>query len=211
MKSIRLPNHKYLEQVKETNEWYYIQDTPCSEPDEVFHFKGNYEGTKLYLIHYPSGKLYQPIKQIKNVFLQEPTYHHDDKTLNILSYDFNHKQLEVISFEPNTQLTNVLIQVPFDKLGDMINIRLITTPLTLVKHEIHEHCVKWLWPEEKETQFERHEALEYREKNQYYTSKWIEDPDYHEEVLTRSYETDELLERKVGYLRRMPNGELWYS
>ncbi|WP_152539116.1 hypothetical protein [Fervidicella metallireducens] len=199
----------YPEKVDESDSWYYGQWTPCSEAYEVPDFENKYPGTRLYFIEYPSGKVLEPIKQEKNVFLERPVYESKDNSFGIIRYDFNKEVIQVLIFKPECSSVEVLTEMPFSKVGDMINVRLITSPFTLVKHDVQGDAVDFLWPKEIHIQLEENEGLHFQNDGKLYTSKWIEDPYYREEIIIRAVETGEILERSPGYLRRMADGSVW--
>ena len=199
----------YPEKIAETDSWYYGQWTQCSEAYEVYNFNNNYPGTRLYFIEYPSGKVFEPIKQEKNVFLERPVYDSKDNSFGIIRYDFNKEIIQALVFKPQCSSVKILTEMSFSKAGDMINIRLITSPFTLVKHDIQGDKVDFLWPKEFQIQFEENEVLDFQNHGRLYTSKWIEDPDYREEIIIRDVKTGEIIERSPGYLRRMPDGSAW--
>ncbi|MGO4961757.1 hypothetical protein ACTQ5X_08440 [Jeotgalibaca porci] len=199
----------YPEKVDETDSWYYAQWTPCSEAYEVPDFKNKYPGTRLYFIEYPSGKVFEPIKQGKNVFLERPVYEHKDNSFGIIRYDFNEEVIQVLIFKPDCYSVKIITEMAFSKVGDMINVRLVTSPFALVKHDVQSDTVDFLWPKEMHIQFEENEGLYFQNDGKLYTSKWIEDPNYREEIIIRDAETGEILERNPGYLRRMPDGSVW--
>lgn len=199
----------YPEKVDETDSWYYGQLTPCSEAYEVPDFKNNYPGTRLYFIEYPSGKVFEPIKQKKNIFLERPVYESKDNSFGIISYDFNKEVIQILVFKPECSSVKVIAEMPFSKIGDMINVRLVTSPFALVKHDIQGDAVDFLWPKEMHIQFEENESLYFQNDGKLYMSKWIENPDYREEIIIRNAETGQIIERSLGYLRRMPNGSVW--
>ena len=91
----------------------------------------------------------------------------------------------------------------------MINVRLVTSPFALVKHDVQGDAVDFLWPKEMHIQFEENESLYFQNDGKLYMSKWIENPDYHKEIIIRDAETGQIIERSYGYLRRMPNGSVW--
>ena len=199
----------YLDKIEESNSWYYIWSTPCSEPYEVPDFKNNYPGTRLCFIEYPSGIIFEPIKQKRNVYIERPFYEPADNLFGVICYDFNKEVLQVLVFYPGYNDIKILTEIPFLKCKDMVNIRLEGSPFTLVKHNIHDDAVDFLWPKENHFQFERNESLCFLDDGKMYTSKWIEDPDYHEEMIIRNAETGEIVERSPGYFRRMPDGSIW--
>lgn len=199
----------YLEKIDETDSWYYGQWTPCSESYEVSDFKNKYPGTRLYFVEYPSGKVFEPIKQEKNVFLERPVYESKDNSFGIIRYDFNKKIIQILVFKPECPSVKVLTEMSFSKVGDMINVRLITSPFALVKHDVQGDKVDFIWPKEMQIQFEENEGLDFQNDGKLYTSKWIEDPDYREETIIRDVKTGGILERSPGYLRRMSDGSAW--
>lgn len=199
----------YPEKIDETDSWYYGQWTPCSEAYEVYDFKNKYPGARLYFIEYPSGKVFEPIKQEKNVFLERPVYENKDNSFGIIRYDFNKKNIQVLVFKPEYSSVKILTEMSFSKVGDMINVRLITSPFALVKHDVQGDKVNFIWPKEIQIQFEENEGLDFQNDGKLYTSKWIEDPDYREEIIIRDVKTGEILERSPGYLRRMSDGSAW--
>lgn len=199
----------YPEQVEGTASWYYAQWSPCLEAYEVPDFKNNYPGTRLCFIEYPSGKVFEPLKPQKNVFLERPVYDTQDHSLGIIRYDFNTETLQLISFKPEHSSMQVLVEMPFSKVGDMVNVRLETSPFVLTKHDVHNNIVDFLWPLEMHLQLEENESLSFQDNGKLYTSKWIEDPDYREEILIRDAKTGEILERSPGYFKRMPDGSIW--
>ena len=99
--------------------------------------------------------------------------------------------------------------MPLSKGGDLINLRILQNSYVLVKHEVLEDVTNILYPIEKKIQLEEHEGLFLINDNKLISSKWIEDPDYREEIIIRDYETAEIIERKDGYIAIMPNGESW--
>ncbi|MEI3339388.1 MAG: hypothetical protein V8R80_05050 [Eubacterium sp.] len=65
-------------------------------------------------------------------------------------------------------------------------------PFMLVKHEIHDDSVNFIWPFRKCLHFEEHESLDFIDGETLITSKWIEDPNYREEVLWRRLSNGEI-------------------
>lgn len=199
----------YPEKIDGTDSWYFGQWTPCSEAYEVREFKNKYPGTKLYFIEYPSGKVFEPIKQEMNVFLERPIYEHKDNSFGIIRYDFNKEVIQVLIFKPECSSVKILAEIPFSKAGDMINLRLIISPFALVKHDVHNNAAQFLWPKETNYKFEENESLDFHDNGKLYLTKWIEDPDYCEEIIVRDAITGQILESSPGYLRRMPDGSIW--
>ena len=199
----------YPEKLDGTDSWYYGQWTSCAEAYEVTDFENKYPGTRLYFIEYPSGKVFEPLKQEKNVFLERPVYESKDNSFGIIRYDFNKEVIQALIFKPEYSSVRLLTEIPFSKVGDMKNVRLIISPFALVKHDVQGDAVDFLWPKEMHIEFEENEGLYFQDDGKLYMSKWIEDPDYREESIIRDVETGQILERSPGYLRRMSDGSIW--
>lgn len=99
--------------------------------------------------------------------------------------------------------------MPLSKGGDLINIKILQNSYILVKYENTEDTANIIYPDEKCIHLEENEGLISLSGNMLVSSKWIEDPDYREEIIIRDYETTEITERKDGYAAVMPNGEIW--
>jgi len=199
----------YPLKVEESDSWYVGHWTPCSEAYEVPDFQNKYPGTRLYFFQYPSGKVFEPIKQEQNVFLERPVYEQKNNSFGIVRYDFNKQLIQVLVFKPDDSSVETLTELPFAKVKDLENIRLIISPFALVKHDVQNDAVQFLWPEEKHYQFEQNESLDFQGDGKLYLSKWMEDPDYREEIIVRDAESGKILERSPGYLIRMPDGSIW--
>lgn len=58
-------------------------------------------------------------------------------------------------------------------------------------------------------QFEENESIIAVNNDKFIFSKWIEEPEYREEIIIRNIDNDKIIHIKLGYLEKMPNGELW--
>ena len=105
----------YPEGVEGTDSWYYAQLTPCSEAYEVPCFKGEYPGTRLYFFEYPSGNVFEPIKQEKNVFLERPVYEYKDNSFGIIRYDFNKEVIQVFILNRIVPVWKLSLKCPFQR------------------------------------------------------------------------------------------------
>ena len=69
----------------------------------------------------------------------------------------------------------------------------------MVKYDVHNDAIDLIWPKESHCQLEENESLELIADDKMYTSKWMEDPEYHEEVIIRDINTGIIIERYPGY------------
>lgn len=66
-----------------------------------------------------------------------------------------------------------------------------------------------LWPERAEFRVGAAEAFEGREGDRLYFCRWVEDPEYREEMVVRSFPAGEVLEVLPGTMWEMPDGQKW--
>lgn len=198
----------YPEKIDGTSQWFYGQCTTCCEAYEVPGYSGKYEGTRLFLFHI-GGEVHEPIPQEKNVFLERPVYSCIQKRFGILRYDFNTGLIQAISYQPVTRETDILAELAMSDAGDLVNVRIAKEPFMLVKHDMVNYAVDFLWPLKRHFLLEENEALDYVEKDTFITSKWAEDPDYREEVIVRDLADGSVRERRNGFLAEMPDGRFW--
>lgn len=200
----------YPENIEGTAEWFYGSADTGLEAADLLHMREDYvyEGSRLFFIHL-SGELFEPIKQEQNVFLSAPVYHTDDNAFAVIKYDFNKRIMQMLKYEPGADRCSVLGEIPLSKGGDLINISILPNSYILVKYEAMRDSAAFLYPFEKEIQLEENESIHCVNGSRLIDWKWIEDPDYREEIIIRNLETAEITERKNGFVRTMPNGELW--
>lgn len=198
----------YPEKLDGTSEWFYGQVTPCSEAYEVSEYQGSYIGTRLYIFHI-SGKVYVPFQQEKNVFLAPPIYSAERNSFGILRYDFNKGRIQAYEYIPETEELSIFKEIKMPKTDELRYIRVIKEPFMLVKCNWNENSVDFLEEKENHVQLEENESLCYVERDVLITQKWIEDPDYREEIIYRHADSGKVIKREDGYIVEMPDGKLW--
>lgn len=198
------------EKIDGTSEWFYCQEPNTIDVEDLLDMENDFvfEGNQVYLIHI-KGEIFEPIKKEKNVFLSEPVYNYDDNAFAIIKYDFNKKTIQIIKYDIEAYNCSVIGEIPLSKGRDLINVRILQNSYILVKHEVLENCTDILYPIEKRIQLEEYEDVFLINDGKLISSKWIEDPDYREEIIIRDYETTKIIDRKDGYISIMPNGEIW--
>lgn len=199
----------YPERIEGTDAWYYGQWTPCSEPYEVPEYNNEYLGTKLFLIEYPSGKIHEPIKSERNIFLTRPVYDNKDESFGFLRYDFNGYTLQVVLYNPKRATIEIPYELTLTKDEKLPIYGLIISPIALISYEMNHDRVNYIWPANKQIQLEENEFLKFQTGDKLYSSKWVENPDYSEEYIVRDAESGDIIERNPGYLKKMPNGLIW--
>jgi len=59
-------------------------------------------------------------------------------------YDFNEQIIQVLKFKQENSCLKILTEIPFSKVGDMVNLRLIISPITLVKYDVQNDMAEFL-------------------------------------------------------------------
>ena len=211
MKSIDLHGSKSLQLVRGgTDEWYWSMDYTSGdlyEAEELFQMKHEVECNSLYLIHYPDGKVYEPVPRTKDRYLGEPVY--DSGTIAILMVDFAESMTHILRFDPASGETTETVQLPLSSVKDCYNLLLHTSPLTLTR-QANDNSFEIIWPERVRFSIGDTESFGFREGDRLYFTAWYEDPEYREETVVRALRTGEILERFPGDIWIMPNGEKWH-
>lgn len=60
------------------------------------------------------------------MFLETPIYERKDNSFGIIRYDFNKEVIQVLIFKPECSSVKTITEIPFSKVGDMMNLRLGT-------------------------------------------------------------------------------------
>lgn len=198
----------YPERFANTAQWLFGHWSLCSESYEVPDFNGEYPGTRLYIFHL-DGTVHEPLKQEKNVFLERPVYNRQNDSFGIIRYDFNLQMIQALEYRASAQELITLVELPMSIVENLVNVRIIQHPFMLVKYEVHEDYADFLWPFEKRLHFEENEMMDFVHAGKIYSSKWIEDPEYREEIIVRDLHSGEMIERKPGYIAAMADGSIW--
>lgn len=200
----------YPENIDGTTEWFYCKQPDFLDVEDLLETPDNFifEGNQVFLINI-SGRIFEPIQQEHNVFLSKPIYNADDNALAIIKYDFSKECIQIVKYDIQTDSCSVIGEVPLSKGEDLINVRILQNSYVLIKHEFIEDITNILYPVEKQIQLEKNEDLFLISDGRLISSKWIEDPDYREEIIVRDFNTTEIITRKNGYVSIMPNGEIW--
>ena len=111
-----------------------------------------------------------------------------DNVLYFLVVDFNEKIIQIVAFDTQDYEQKVVTEMSLDEVENCYNLRLDVAPILLVQDR-KENCLQVYYPEDKRFKIGDHETLLFRDGNKVYFSQWFEDPDYHEMVIVRDWET----------------------
>ena len=199
----------YLEEFDCCSEWYwgtnYISGD-LYEAEEVFLSGKRFEPNRLIFVHYPDGKVFEPIAAKENCYFGCPAY--IDGTIYVLHVSFEEKVICVYQCSSDMKETILSIKIPLSTVKDCYNLRLDGFPL-MITRQGGENSFQIVWPEEIEFDIGVGENFLYRKGDRLFFSEWHEDPEYREEVNIREYPTGKLLEKISGSEMTMPDGQSW--
>lgn len=197
-----------LEKVFGTNEWYYSAEWTGDiyEAEEMIQSGHVFEGTTMYLVRYPDGKVLMPLEKKKNVYIQRPIW--DNDGIAILTVDFDDKEISVYHFNESSFFLKCITKLPLSSVADCYNMQLTMSPLSLYRHGA-DGMFELVWPEKVSFMLEDSESLIHRDCDELYFTRWYEDSEYKEEIYVRSVHTGEIIRHFPGILYDMPDGIWW--
>ena len=199
------------EPIEGTDEWYcckIAKNCFCDlyEAEEIVRNGQVYDGMICALIHYPDRNVYYPFVTKENVYVDAPVYW--DGALYFLRVDFSAEKIEIVSFDTTMYEIQTVEEFGLDQVEDCYNLMLRVAPVMLVK-DGNKSGLDVIYPEKKHFEMSNHEVFLFKDEDKMYFSEWFEDPEYHEMVVVREWETGKEVERYDGSLWRMPNGDIW--
>lgn len=209
MKKVRTQGITYIEPLEGSDEWYWGMNYASGdlyEAEELFKQGYAVQQNKLIFVHYPEGRLVRPVLAKKGQYFEKPIY--CDRQIVILLVDFLAEEINLITFDAETEQVSPLVTLPLSMIEDCYNLMLRKSPLTLVRQPSDDHF-QILWPERVDFHIGNTEGLVFREDDKLYFGAWYEDPDYREEVIVRDAHTGQIIERLPGSIMLMPDGQKW--
>ena len=192
-----------------TDEWYWATDYihgDLYEAEELFRQGHSVRSNRLYLIHYPDGTVYEPVKPTDGQYLGSPVY--DGSSVVLLAVSFTEGVIRILRFLHQQEKVQEVTQLPLSAVKDCYNLLLHTSPLSLTRQP-NDGTFEIIWPEQVRFAIDERETLNFRDGEKLYFNIWYEDPDYREETMVRSLPDGTILERLSGDIRIMPNREQW--
>lgn len=208
MKTIETNGITYIELLAENSSWYCGTDFSCGdlyEAEEIYKDKGSVRNNRLIFIHHPDGMLVEPFKLRENQYFGRPTQ--IDGVIYILLVDFEKQLIQVFDCGNDFRKILTVVELPLSEARDCYNLLLKGNPL-MITRQGSESGFEVIWPEKISYEIGETESFVARRDNEWLFSKWIEDPDYREEVIVRNSE-GEILKRMKGSIFVSPTGEMW--
>lgn len=209
MKTIQTDGITYFEALEGNGGWYWGSDYASGdlyEAAELFHDHHPIQSNRLLLIHYPEGRVIEPIKARPGQYFGRPAFF--DGTIYLLMVDFPLEKIHIFRYEAPVQQVSSVAELPLSDLPDCYNLLLFSAPFMLTRQG-GDGLFQIIWPEKAEFPIEAREGFDFRDGDRLYFSRWQEDPDYREEVVVRRYPTGEILEILPGSLWELPDGQRW--
>lgn len=199
------------ERIEGTDEWYsckIAKNCFCDlyEAEQIVRDGQVYDGMTCALIHYPDRNVYYPFVNKENIYVDAPVYW--EGMLYFLVVDFALEKIEVVAFDTSMYETQTVAEFSLDEVKDCYNLMLRVAPVLVVRQG-SKSGLDVVYPEKKHFEMSNHEVFLFKDEDKMYFSEWFEDPEYHEMVVVREWETGKEVERYDGSLWRMPNGEIW--
>lgn len=206
--------------------WYCLYETGADvqEAEEMFLAGKPFSGSDIKLADTESGRIEEPFKRSENVFVSSPVW--DGEAFAFFEVDFPAEKISIYRYFPDggrekeaeTGKTEKeapgysgsvikLADIPLSAAENCRNMRLIISPLTLVRGDYDRYDrVDVLWPERASFDVEPHESLDFRDGDRFYFSCWHEDSEYREEVIVRDIDGN-VSEKYPGAIH-FPNGDM---
>ena len=209
MKKIAAYGITYIEPLDGSCEWYWGTDYTNGdlyEAEELYQDHHPVTCNHLIFIHYPDGRVIEPIKGAAGQYLGRPISY--EGKIQILLADFSRSLLQIFQYDDASNRVSETVSLPLDMIENCYNLLLRTSPLMLTRQG-NDGTFQIIWPEKVEFNIGETESFFDRKGDKLYFCRWREDPDYREEVVIRKYPTGEILEIVPGSWTAMPDGQIW--
>lgn len=208
MKTIDTHGILNIEPLDGSRDWYWATDYTNGdlyEAEELYKTGHSVKQNQLLFVHYPYGKMIQPVIATEGQYLGRPIC--CNGMINILLADFPAGEIRILQYDRFLKKGGVLTTVPLSAIQDCYNLLLKGSPLLLTRQG-NDNSFQILWPEPVSFPIEDTEAFCCRIGDRLYFSAWYEDPEYREETIVRKLDGS-IVSRTPGSLMIMPDGQLW--
>lgn len=200
---------QFIRRMEGTECWYWgtdVTDGDLYEAQELYETHHEKSCSRLVLVKYPEGEVYEPVERRVGLYFGVPVFH--EGKVNILAVDFPQKKILLLKAGEDMKDVSVAASLKLSAVRDCYNLRLITEPLSIIRQG-GENMFQIVWPRRAEFCIDSAESIDHREGSELVFSKWYEDPDYREETVIRSYPSGEIVKRIRGSVYAMKDGTNW--
>ncbi|MCQ2538047.1 MAG: hypothetical protein MJ124_06590 [Lachnospiraceae bacterium] len=208
MKVIETKGILYIELLAENSQWYCGTDYANGdlyEAEEVYREGGKIKPNRVVFIHHPDGEVVEPIMLKENQYLGRPIQ--IEGIIYMLLVDFEQQFIRIIDCGTSFERQSTVTELPLSEVKDCYNLLLKGTPLMLTRNG-GDNCFEIIWPRKLSIKIGDTEAFLYKRGDRLIFSRWLEDPDYREEVVARD-SAGNVLEVISGSIFITPAGEEW--
>lgn len=208
MKIIETNGITYIEHLAENSQWYCGTDYASGdlyEAEEIYKNGGKFKPNRVVFIHHPDGQLFEPIEAKGNRYFGRPAQ--VNGVIYMLYADFSEQIIRIIDCGEEFEHLETALELPLSEIEDCYNLLLKGSPLMLTRQG-GEGMFEIIWPERVSFSIGDSESFLFAKADKLYFSRWIEDPDYREEVVVRD-RSGNILEVTPGNIFITPTGEEW--
>ena len=195
----------FLAPLPGSREWLWGTDYTSGdlyEAEELYRDGHRIRQNRLILVHWPDGRVAEPIKARAGQYFGRPVW--DGEGAVLLLADFPAGELRLLRYEDGPGKVTPLVTLPRAAVEDCYNLMPHLAPLCLTRQTGERFQL--LWPERADFAIHPAESFCFREGERLYFSRWYEDPDYREEAVVRRLPDGEIVEQLRGALNVMPDG-----
>lgn len=209
MKIIETNGIGYLEKLDHSQEWYWGTDYSMGdlyEAEEIYSSGGQFKPNRLIFVHFPDGKVVEPIVATENQYFERPAY--IDGMIYILLVDFKKEVIKLFEYTEDLKEIGVKTEIPLYEVKDCYNLSISGSPVMVIRQGA-DNIFQIVWPERIEFTMGNRESFIYRSENNLYFSEWHEDEEYREEVNIRDYYSGKLIDKIDGTFFSLSNDVNW--
>lgn len=209
MKIIDTHGITFIEPLDGSCEWYWGNDYTHGdlyEAEELYRDHHAVNCNRLVFVHYPDGRVVEPIKGKAGQYFGRPISYHGK--IQILLADFPKSLLSIMEYDDAINQVTAAASLPLAEVEDCYNLLLYRSPLMLTR-QAHDGRFQIIWPDKIEFSIDETESFFERKGDKLYFCRWYDDPEYREEIVVRKYPDGEILQVIPGARKDMPDGQIW--
>ena len=208
IKRIRTGGISYLQPLTGSSDWYWGTDYTSGdlyEAEDLYRDGHRISSNRLILVHYPDGRVEEPVTAKEGQYFGIPAYDGTDPVL--LLADFPSGEIRILRYHDESRTVTPIAVLPRSAVADCYNLILHQHPLCLTREQGEHFQV--VWPDSADFTVHPAESFCFRDGEELYFSRWYEDPDYREEVVVRHFPDGKILRTERGAINAMPDGSEW--
>ena len=210
MRIIQTDGITNINELKNSGGWHWGTDYTGGdlyEAEELFRGEHEICCNRLIFLHFPDGRMVEPIKATAGQYFGTPVFYREQ--VYLLMVDFSAEKILISRWHPDADIVDHLTELPLSSAIDCYNLKLHAGKELVLLRQGGSEPFQIVWPEKAEFPIGEREGFEFRDGDRLYFSRWEEDPNYREEVVVRQFPTGEVLEVVSGSLQEFPMGQFW--